>query len=163
MKTSWLIAIPPREASASTFAGRKAAPARAPSRHFTQARPRLNRARASTASGARHGRRRRRRAGRIRRTGSQGAGAGSRRGRQLRHCARRAAAAGRSGDRPAALDAGQGRRREANPRARHLLCYSTTWLADAARATGGRVTTLDVVEKKQAYAKAMLAKAGLDG
>jgi predicted O-methyltransferase YrrM len=41
--------------------------------------------------------------------------------------------------------------------------YSTTWLADAARATGGRVTTLDVVEKKQAYAKAMLGKAGLGG
>src|SRR5262249_47266792 len=39
--------------------------------------------------------------------------------------------------------------------------YSTVWLADAARATGGRVTTLDVAAKKQVYAGEMLEKAGL--
>jgi predicted O-methyltransferase YrrM len=39
--------------------------------------------------------------------------------------------------------------------------YSTIWLAEAARATGGKVTTLDVAAHKQAYAKDMLGKAGL--
>lgn len=39
--------------------------------------------------------------------------------------------------------------------------YSTVWLADAARATGGRVITLDLVEEKQAYSRAMLERAGL--
>ena len=39
--------------------------------------------------------------------------------------------------------------------------YSTVWLAEAARATGGKVTTLDVAAKKQAYARDMLEKAGL--
>jgi len=39
--------------------------------------------------------------------------------------------------------------------------YSTVWLADAARATGGRVITLDVSAQKQAYARAMLERAGL--
>ena len=39
--------------------------------------------------------------------------------------------------------------------------YSTVWLADAARATGGKVITLDVNEQKQAYARGMLARAGL--
>ena len=40
--------------------------------------------------------------------------------------------------------------------------YSTLWLADAARETGGKVHTLDVAPEKQAYAKAMLKKAGLE-
>lgn len=39
--------------------------------------------------------------------------------------------------------------------------YSTLWLAEAARATGGRVISLDVADYKQAYAGEMLAKAGL--
>jgi predicted O-methyltransferase YrrM len=39
--------------------------------------------------------------------------------------------------------------------------YSTLWLAEAARATGGQVTSLDVAPAKQAYAKSMLEKAGL--
>jgi predicted O-methyltransferase YrrM len=39
--------------------------------------------------------------------------------------------------------------------------YSMVWLADAARHTGGKVTSLDVAANKQAYAKDMLAKAGL--
>jgi len=39
--------------------------------------------------------------------------------------------------------------------------YSTVWLAEAAKATGGRVITLDVAAHKQAYAKGMLEKAGL--
>jgi predicted O-methyltransferase YrrM len=41
--------------------------------------------------------------------------------------------------------------------------YSTIWLADAARATGGRVTTLEVNPEKVALARANLASAGLDG
>ena len=41
--------------------------------------------------------------------------------------------------------------------------YSTLWLAEAARRAGGRVVSLDIAPQKQAYAKAMLAKAGLDG
>ncbi|MBL8548811.1 MAG: class I SAM-dependent methyltransferase [Hyphomonadaceae bacterium] len=40
--------------------------------------------------------------------------------------------------------------------------YSTLWLADAARKTGGHVRSLDVSAQKQAYAKTMLGKAGLD-
>ncbi len=40
--------------------------------------------------------------------------------------------------------------------------YSALWLAEAARATGGRVISLDLVAEKQDYARAMLAKAGLD-
>ena len=39
--------------------------------------------------------------------------------------------------------------------------YSTLWLAEAAKATGGRVISLDVADYKQAYAGAMLEKAGL--
>lgn len=39
--------------------------------------------------------------------------------------------------------------------------YSTLWLAEAARATGGKVVTLDVAANKQAYAREMLLKAGL--
>jgi predicted O-methyltransferase YrrM len=39
--------------------------------------------------------------------------------------------------------------------------YSTLWLAEAAKATGGRVISLDVADYKQAYAGEMLAKAGL--
>lgn len=39
--------------------------------------------------------------------------------------------------------------------------YSTLWLAEAARAVGGRVVSLDVAGYKQAYARGMLAKAGL--
>lgn len=39
--------------------------------------------------------------------------------------------------------------------------YSTVWLADAARATGGRVITLDVKEEKQAVARNMIERAGL--
>jgi predicted O-methyltransferase YrrM len=38
---------------------------------------------------------------------------------------------------------------------------STIWLAEAARATGGRVTTLDLAANKQAYARKMLERAGL--
>jgi len=40
--------------------------------------------------------------------------------------------------------------------------YSTLFLADAARATGGRLVTLDVSEKKQAYARSQLEEAGLN-
>jgi predicted O-methyltransferase YrrM len=39
--------------------------------------------------------------------------------------------------------------------------YSTVWLAEAARATGGMVITLDLAANKQAYAREMLGKAGL--
>lgn len=39
--------------------------------------------------------------------------------------------------------------------------YSTVWLAEAARETGGRVTTLDIAPAKQAYADDMITKAGL--
>jgi predicted O-methyltransferase YrrM len=39
--------------------------------------------------------------------------------------------------------------------------YSTVWLAEAARAGGGKVTSLDVSAQKQGYAKSMLTKAGL--
>jgi predicted O-methyltransferase YrrM len=39
--------------------------------------------------------------------------------------------------------------------------YSTLWLAMAAKATGGKVTTCDVAPSKQEYAKAALTRAGL--
>jgi len=39
--------------------------------------------------------------------------------------------------------------------------YSTVWLADAARETGGKVISLDVHAGKQDYARKSLAKAGL--
>lgn len=39
--------------------------------------------------------------------------------------------------------------------------YSTVWLAEAARATGGKVITLDVHAGKQEYARNALSKAGL--
>ena len=39
--------------------------------------------------------------------------------------------------------------------------YSGIWLADAARATGGRVTTMEMHANKSAYARDMAAKAGL--
>jgi len=40
--------------------------------------------------------------------------------------------------------------------------YSTLFLADAARVTGGRLLTFDVSAEKQDYARAQLADAGLD-
>jgi predicted O-methyltransferase YrrM len=40
--------------------------------------------------------------------------------------------------------------------------YSTLWLADAARRVGGRVTTLELADGKQRYAREMLGRAGLD-
>jgi predicted O-methyltransferase YrrM len=39
--------------------------------------------------------------------------------------------------------------------------YSTTWLAEAARAVGGKVTSLELKEEKTGYAHAQLARAGL--
>ncbi len=39
--------------------------------------------------------------------------------------------------------------------------YSGIWLADAARASGGRLTTLELHEYKSAYARDMAQKAGL--
>jgi predicted O-methyltransferase YrrM len=39
--------------------------------------------------------------------------------------------------------------------------YSTVWLAEAARETGGRVITLDLARHKQDYARRMLDRAGL--
>jgi predicted O-methyltransferase YrrM len=39
--------------------------------------------------------------------------------------------------------------------------YSTVWLAEAARATGGKLITLEKAVYKQDYARQMLAKAGL--
>jgi predicted O-methyltransferase YrrM len=41
--------------------------------------------------------------------------------------------------------------------------YSTVWMAEAARATGGKVITLDLKADKQAHARGMLEKAGLAG
>jgi predicted O-methyltransferase YrrM len=41
--------------------------------------------------------------------------------------------------------------------------YSGIWLADAARAAGGRLVTLELSEAKSAHARAMSRKAGLDG
>ncbi|HEX4198865.1 MAG TPA: class I SAM-dependent methyltransferase [Caulobacteraceae bacterium] len=39
--------------------------------------------------------------------------------------------------------------------------YSGIWLADAARASGGRLTTMELAEHKSAHAREMSAKAGL--
>jgi predicted O-methyltransferase YrrM len=39
--------------------------------------------------------------------------------------------------------------------------YSTIWLAEAARTTGGRLITLDKAANKQDYARTMLRRAGL--
>ena len=39
--------------------------------------------------------------------------------------------------------------------------YSTVWLAEAARATGGKVISLDIRPEKQKYAREALTKAGL--
>ena len=39
--------------------------------------------------------------------------------------------------------------------------YSTVWLADAARANGGKLISLEAIAEKQAYAKAQVQKAGL--
>jgi predicted O-methyltransferase YrrM len=39
--------------------------------------------------------------------------------------------------------------------------YSTVWLADAARATNGKVITMDINAQKQAYAHGMSERAGL--
>jgi predicted O-methyltransferase YrrM len=39
--------------------------------------------------------------------------------------------------------------------------YSGIWLAEAARATGGRVVTMELSEKKSAYARGMAQRAGL--
>jgi predicted O-methyltransferase YrrM len=39
--------------------------------------------------------------------------------------------------------------------------YSGIWLAEAARATGGRLVTMELSEKKSAYARDMSKKAGL--
>jgi predicted O-methyltransferase YrrM len=41
--------------------------------------------------------------------------------------------------------------------------YSTTWLAEAARAIGGKVISLELRAAKTEYARAQLARAGLDG
>ena len=41
--------------------------------------------------------------------------------------------------------------------------YSTLFLAEAAQQTGGKVISVDVADYKQAYARDMLARAGLDG
>src|ERR1700741_1379500 len=41
--------------------------------------------------------------------------------------------------------------------------YSTVWLADAARTTGGKVISLEIHEEKQNHARASVNKAGLDG
>ncbi len=41
--------------------------------------------------------------------------------------------------------------------------YSTLWLAEAARKSGGTVYSLEIIPSKQEYARAMIAKAGLDG
>lgn len=39
--------------------------------------------------------------------------------------------------------------------------YSTLFLADAARQTGGRLVTFEMLEKKQSHAQAQIARAGL--
>lgn len=39
--------------------------------------------------------------------------------------------------------------------------YSTIWLADAVRETGGRLTTLELAANKQAHARDKIARAGL--
>ena len=41
--------------------------------------------------------------------------------------------------------------------------YSTTWLAEAARAVGGRVTSLELHAEKTRYAGTQLARAALEG
>ena len=41
--------------------------------------------------------------------------------------------------------------------------YSTLWLAEAARDSGGKVVTIEALEPKQAYARAALTKAGVAG
>lgn len=41
--------------------------------------------------------------------------------------------------------------------------YSTLWLANAAAATGGKVTTVDIAQHKQVHARSQLERAGLDG
>jgi predicted O-methyltransferase YrrM len=41
--------------------------------------------------------------------------------------------------------------------------YSTVWLADAARTTGGKLITLELAAEKSEYARSALAKADLDG
>ena len=41
--------------------------------------------------------------------------------------------------------------------------YSTVWLAEAAKATGGKVISLDVADYKQAHAADALERAGLGG
>jgi predicted O-methyltransferase YrrM len=41
--------------------------------------------------------------------------------------------------------------------------YSTLWLTEAARATGGRVITLELHEAKQQYARERMTRAGLSG
>jgi predicted O-methyltransferase YrrM/serine phosphatase RsbU (regulator of sigma subunit) len=41
--------------------------------------------------------------------------------------------------------------------------YSTIWLAEAARAIGGKVISLELQPEKQAYAREQLVHAGLDG
>jgi predicted O-methyltransferase YrrM len=41
--------------------------------------------------------------------------------------------------------------------------YSGIWLAEAARASGGRLVTMELSEKKSAYARDMSTKAGLAG
>jgi predicted O-methyltransferase YrrM len=41
--------------------------------------------------------------------------------------------------------------------------YATIWLAQAARAAGGRLTTMELHDHKSAYARAMSVKAGLAG
>jgi predicted O-methyltransferase YrrM len=41
--------------------------------------------------------------------------------------------------------------------------YSTVWLAEAARAQGGKLISLDKADYKQAYAKERIARAGLTG
>ncbi|MBO9468898.1 DUF1442 domain-containing protein [Endozoicomonas sp. G2_2] len=40
--------------------------------------------------------------------------------------------------------------------------YSTIWLGEAARAAGGRVTTMEMQDYKSRYARDMAARAGLD-
>lgn len=41
--------------------------------------------------------------------------------------------------------------------------YSTVWLAEAARTSGGRVISLEIHEEKQKHARASIEKAGLGG
>ncbi|HLH31924.1 MAG TPA: class I SAM-dependent methyltransferase [Terriglobia bacterium] len=41
--------------------------------------------------------------------------------------------------------------------------YSTVWLAEAARETGGKVISLEIHEEKQKHARASVEKAGLGG